>query len=62
MRKAFFRKSVLLHRKVDFLTKTATKMTFFTHGGITKKIFVVYVDMVSETLSQKFHSYSILAG
>ena len=27
-----------------------------------KKIFMVDVDMVNETLSQKFHSYSILAG
>ena len=36
-------------------------MTLFVHGGISKKIFVVYMNMVNETFSQKFHPYSILS-
>ena len=47
-----------------FLHKIAnspvTKITFFEHGGISKEILMVYVNMICETLSQKFHSYSIL--
>ena len=30
--------------------------------GFQNKIFVVYVNMVNETLGQNFHPYSILAG
>jgi hypothetical protein len=39
-------------------TNSVTKMTF-SHEGISKKFFVVYVLMVNETLSQKFHPCSI---
>ena len=37
------------------------KIALFAHGGISKKFFVVYMYMVNETLSQKFHPYSILS-
>ena len=53
--KAFFRKSFLLYRKVDFLLKamnSVTKMTFFAYGGISKNNFVVDVDVINETLNQ----------
>ena len=44
----------LPHRKEDFWTKLQILYQ--------EKIFVVYVDMVNETLSQKFHPYSVLTG
>jgi hypothetical protein len=67
MRKAFFffRKYFLLHRKVDFSTKQQnqyTKIAFFANGGISNKIFVVDVEMINETLSQKFHPCSTFIG
>ena len=37
-----------------------TKITFFPHGGISKKIFVGYAVIINETLSQKIHPCSIL--
>jgi hypothetical protein len=36
-------------------------MTVFGHGGISIKSFVTYVHMRNETLSHKFHPYSILS-
>ena len=35
------------------ITNLEAKVTFFEHGGSSKKIFVVYVLMADETLSQK---------
>ena len=37
------------------------KMTPFAHGGISIKFFVMYVHISNETLSHKFHPYSILS-
>ena len=58
-------KLFLLHKKDNFWYKiinSVTKITFLAHGGISKKkkISAVYVDMMSETLSPKFHPYSIM--
>ena len=56
--------SFLLHRKVDLCSKVADsviKMTPFAHGGISIKFFVMYVHILNETLSHKFHPYSILS-
>ena len=36
------------------------KMTPFAHGGISIKKFVMHVHILNETLSHKFHPYSIL--
>ena len=33
---------------------------FFVHGGMSMKNFVLYVHIKNETLSHKFHPYSIL--
>ena len=35
-------------------------MTFFVQEGISKKIYVGFMIMLNENLSQKFHPYSIL--
>ena len=43
-------------------TILVTKMTISSHGGISKKIFIVYALMVNGTLSQKFHPNSTLTG
>jgi hypothetical protein len=37
-------------------------MTFFAHGGISIKLFVGYLRIINESLSYKFHPYSILTG
>ena len=37
------------------------KMTPFAHGGISIKNFVMHVHILNETLSHKFHPYSILS-
>ena len=37
-------------------------MTWCAHGGISKKNLVAYLHMINETLSHKFHPYSILTG
>ena len=37
-------------------------MTWCAHGGISKKNLVSYLHMIDETLSHKFHPYSILTG
>ena len=42
-------------------TNSVIKMTFFVHEEISKKIFVEFIIMLNETLSQKFHPYSILS-
>ena len=60
MRNVIFQSTGLLHKKEDFLLELQrqyTKMAFFAHGGIFKS--VVYVHMINETLTQKFHPYSI---
>ena len=44
------------------ITNSVTKMTFFAHGGISIKLFVVYLRIINECLSYKFHPYSILTG
>jgi hypothetical protein len=33
------------------MTNSVTKMAIFPHGGISKKFYVMYTDMVNETLS-----------
>jgi hypothetical protein len=38
------------------------KMTFFTHGGFSIKLLVVYLHIINECLSYKFFPYSILTG
>jgi hypothetical protein len=38
------------------------KRTFSAHGGISIKLFVVYLHIINECLSYKFHPYSILTG
>ena len=40
----------------------SVKMTFFAHGGISIKLFVVYLHIINECLSYKFHPFSILTG
>jgi hypothetical protein len=52
MHKGFFQKIFFTSYKT---TNKVTKMTFFVHRGISKKIFVVDVDMINETLGQIFH-------
>ena len=38
------------------------KMVFFAHGGISIKLFVLYLHIINESVSYKFHPYSILTG
>ena len=42
------------------ISDSVTKMTFIEHGRIFKIFFVLNELMANETLSQKFHPYSIL--
>ena len=49
----------LLHKGEDLGLEI--KMTFFAHGGISIKNFVMYVDIINKALSHKFHPYSILS-
>ena len=44
------------------VTNSVIKMAFFAHGGISIKLFVVYLHIINECLSFKFHPYSILTG
>jgi hypothetical protein len=37
-----------------------TKITFFANEGVSRIFFVVFTNMLNETLSQKFRPYSIL--
>ena len=50
MREAFFRPPDLLHKSEDLGLKV--QMTFFAHGGISIKKFVMYVHIINKTLSQ----------
>ena len=42
--------------------KVSNKNDIFAHGGISIKLFVVYLHIIIECLSYKFHPYSILTG
>ena len=55
---------ILLHKKEVFVQhyKFSNKNYIFSACRVLKKIFVWYADTINETLSQKFHPYSILAG
>ena len=44
------------------MANSIIKMTFRAHGGILIKLFVVYLHIINECLSYKFHPYSILTG
>ena len=46
--------------KMPKIGNSVIKMTFFAHGGISLKLFVMYVHIIYENLSHKFHPYSIL--
>jgi hypothetical protein len=41
--------------------KFSNKMTFFAQEGISIRIYVGFIIMLNENLSQKFHSYSIFS-
>ena len=43
-------------------TSSVIKIAWCGHGVISKKILVAYLRMIIETLSHKFHPYSILTG
>ena len=51
----------LLHRKAQSY-KVSNKNDHFAHGGISIKLFVVYLHIINECLRNKFHPYSILTG
>ena len=62
MRKAFFGKSFLFHRKEDFCIKLQIqiKITLFAHGGVSIKLFMVYIStyhkwMFKLQISSIFH-------
>ena len=62
---SLFWKIFFTSQKGEFLHQIANsviKMTFFAHGGISIKLFVVYLHIINECLSYKFHPYSILTG
>ena len=61
MRKLFSNKWIYYIEK-HRVTKSVIKMAFFVHGGISIKLFVVYLLILNECLSYKFHPYSILTG
>ena len=44
------------------VTNSVIRMAFFAHGGISIKLFVVYLHIINECLSYKFHPYSISTG
>ena len=44
------------------IANSTVKMTFFAHGGISIKLLVVYLHVINECLSYKFHPYSIFTG
>ena len=39
------------------ITNSVRKVTFFAHGGISKKFFVTYINIINETLYQNFHPF-----
>ena len=48
---------------VTFCDSVKSKqMAFFGHGGISIKLFVLYLHIIIECLSYKFHTYPILTG
>ena len=61
MRKLFSNKWDLLHRKAQSY-KVSNKNDLFAHGRISIKLFVVYLHIINECSSYKFHPYSILTG
>ena len=44
------------------MANSVINRTFSAHGGISIKLFVVYLYMINKCLSYKFHPYSILTG
>ena len=61
--KRLFWKIIFTSWKGGFLLQMANsviKMTFFAHGGISIKLFVVYVHIINEGLSYNIDPYSIL--
>ena len=44
------------------VTNSVIKIAILAHGGISIKLFVVYLHIIKECLSYKFHPYSILTG
>ena len=54
----FITEFALLSKNLPFYE---VKMTPFAHGGISIKTFVMHVHILNETLSHKFHPYSILS-
>ena len=64
MRKLFSNKWIYYIEKQTF-TNSVMKMTFFAHGGISIKNFVMYVHIINKILSHKFHpniQFSIRKG
>ena len=58
--KIFFtsKKGGFLHQ----IANSVIRVTLLAHGGISIKLFVVYLHIINECLSYKFHPYSILTG
>ena len=61
MRKLFSNKWIYYIEKHRVIN-SVIKMTFFAHGGISIKLFVVHLLIINERLSYKFHPFSILTG
>ena len=61
MRKLFSNKWIYYIEK-HRVKNSVIKMSFFAHGGISIKLYVVYLHIINECLSYKFHPYSILTG
>ena len=61
MRRLFSNKWIYYIEK-HRVASSVIKMVFFAHGGISIKLFVVYLHIINECLSYKFHPYSILTG
>ena len=59
MRKLFSNKWIYYIEKHRVIN-SVIKMTFFAHGGISIKLFVLYLHIIYECLSYKFHPYLIL--
>ena len=47
--------------KMPKIANSVKEMSFFGHGGISTKLFVMHVHIINETLSHKFHLCSILS-
>jgi hypothetical protein len=59
MRKLFSNKLIYYIEK-HRVASSVIKMAFFAHGGISIKLFVLYLHIINDCLSYKFHPYSIL--